>query len=185
MAVVRQREIGVHARSFRDALRAALREDPNVVLIGEMRDLETTEIALEVANTGHLVFATLHTNSASATVDRIINQFPQERQQLIRETLSDSLKAVISQTLVRKKDGSGRIAAYEVLIVTPAIANCIRERKTHMIYSQMQTGVKSGMIPFNDYILRLVMQGAIDQQAALQTALDKDDMERKLKIFGG
>ncbi|HCA59805.1 MAG TPA: type IV pili twitching motility protein PilT, partial [Blastocatellia bacterium] len=147
--LINQREVHNHTESFKDALRAALREDPDIVLVGEMRDLETISIAIETAETGHLVFGTLHTTTAASTVDRIIDQFPADRQQQIRVMLSESLKGVIAQTLLPKK-GGGRVAALEVLIVTPAISNLIREGKTFQIPSAMQTGKTHGMVVLND-----------------------------------
>jgi twitching motility protein PilT len=153
--VVNQREVHNHTDSFKDALRAALREDPDIVLVGEMRDLETIAIAIETAETGHLVFGTLHTTSAVSTIDRIIDQFPADRQQQIRVMLSESLKGVIAQTLLPKK-GGGRVAALEVLIVTPAISNLIREGKTFQIPSSMQTGRNLGMVMLNDALFEYV-----------------------------
>ena len=141
--LVNQREVHTHTDSFRDALRAALREDPDILLVGEMRDLETVAIAIETAETGHLVFGTLHTTTAASTVDRIIDQFPTDRQSQIRTMLSESLRGVIAQTLC-KKIGGGRIAALEVLIVTSAVSNLIREGKTFQIPSIMQVGKASG-----------------------------------------
>src|SRR5207244_6887541 len=133
---INQREIGTHTRGFKNALRAALREDPDIVLVGEMRDLETVAIAIETAETGHLVFGTLHTNTAASTVDRLIDQFPADRQQQVRTMLSESLKGVVAQTLLKKK-GGGRIAALEVLIITAAMSSLIRDGKTYQIPSQM------------------------------------------------
>src|SRR5207302_7447747 len=147
--LVNQREIRVHTQSFKHALRAALREDPDVVLVGEMRDLETIAIALETAETGHLVFGTLHTNTAPSTIDRVIDQFPEDRQAQVRTMLSESLKGVATQVLC-KKIGGGRVAAMEVLIVNSAVANLIREGKTFQIPSVMQTARGSGMITMND-----------------------------------
>ena len=141
--LINQREVGTQTKSFKAALRAALREDPDIVLVGEMRDLETVAIAIETAETGHLVFGTLHTNTAPSTVDRLIDQFPADRQEQIRVMLSESLKGVVAQTLLKKK-GGGRVAALEILIVTPAVANLIREGKTFQIPSLMQTGQGAG-----------------------------------------
>ena len=141
--LVNQREVGVHTMSFHNAIRAALREDPDIVLVGEMRDLETISLAIETAETGHLVFGTLHTNTAPSTVDRIIDQFPSDRQSQIRTMLSESLKAVISQTLC-KKIGGGRIAAMEILMGTRAVSNLIRESKTFQIPSIMETKERRG-----------------------------------------
>src|SRR4029078_1402665 len=143
--LINQREVGTHTKGFKNALRAALREDPDIVLVGEMRDLETIAIAIETAETGHLVFGTLHTNTAPSTVDRLIDQFPTHRQAQIRVMLSESLKGVVAQTLLRKK-GGGRVAALEILVVTPAVANLIREGKTFQVPSLMQTGRGLGMV---------------------------------------
>jgi len=167
-----QRQVGEHTDSFKDALRAALREDPDIVLVGEMRDLETVAIAIETAETGHLVFGTLHTSSAPSTVDRIIDQFPADRQAQIRVMLSESLKGVISQTLCRKI-GGGRVAALEVLVVIPAIANLIREGKVFQIPSIMQTGKKYGMCQMNDSLLDLVKRGVVAPEEAYARAVDK------------
>ena len=181
--LVNQREVYNHTDSFRDALRAALREDPDIVLVGEMRDLETISTAIETAETGHLVFGTLHTTTAASTVDRIIDQFPADRQQQIRVMLSESLKGVIAQTLVPKK-GGGRCAALEVLIVTPAISNLIREGKTFQIPSAMQTGKAQGMELLNDSLLRLVQQGLVEARDAYIKAVDKTGFEAALTRAG-
>jgi twitching motility protein PilT len=170
--LLNQRQVGEHTDSFRDALRAALREDPDIVLVGEMRDLETVAIAIETAETGHLVLGTLHTSSAPSTIDRIIDQFPADRQAQIRVMLSESLKGVISQTLCRKV-GGGRVAALEVLIVIPAIANLIREGKVFQIPSIMQTGRKYGMCMMNDSLLDLVKRGLVAPAEAYGRAADK------------
>jgi twitching motility protein PilT len=170
--LINQREVGVHTASFKRALRAALREDPDIVLVGEMRDLETVAIAIETAETGHLVFGTLHTSTAPSTVDRIIDQFPADRQAQIRVMLSESLKGVISQTLL-KRVGGGRIAAHEVLIGLPAIANLIREGKTFQIPSIMQTSRKHGMIMLNDALADLVKRKLVTADEAYQKAIDK------------
>lgn len=182
--LINQREVFEHTTGFRAALRAALREDPDVVLVGEMRDLETTHIAIETAETGHLVFGTLHTTTAASTVDRLIDQFPHEQQEQIRTMLSVSLKGIISQVLLRRKDNSGRVAALEVLVVTPAIANLIREAKTHQLPSVIQTGAKYGMIMMNDAILRLVMDDLVDPKEAMAKALEKEDLASKFKVAG-
>ena len=173
--LVNQREIVTHTRGFKPALRAALREDPDIVLVGEMRDLETIAIAIETAETGHLVFGTLHTSTACSTVDRIIDQFPADRQAQIRTMLSESLKGVIAQTLV-KKIGGGRAAALEVLIVTLAIANLIREAKTFQIVSLMQTGRQHGMRLLNDALFELVKSGTVDANEAYRKAVDKSSL---------
>jgi twitching motility protein PilT len=181
--LVNQREVGNHTDSFKDALRAALREDPDILLVGEMRDLETIAIAIETAETGHLVFGTLHTTTAASTVDRIIDQFPADRQQQIRVMLSESLKGVIAQTLLPKK-GGGRVAALEVLIVTPAISNLIREGKTFQINSSMQTGKQHGMMMLNDSLFNLVQQGIVEPRDAYIKAVDKTNFETMLTRGG-
>ncbi len=179
MCLVNQREVHNHTDSFKDALRAALREDPDILLVGEMRDLETISIAIETAETGHLVFGTLHTTTAASTVDRIIDQFPADRQQQIRVMLSESLKGVIAQTLLPKK-GGGRVAALEVLIVTPAISNLIREGKTFQIPSSMQTGKNHGMVMLNDALFALVQKGLVEPRDAYIKAVDKTGFEMML-----
>lgn len=184
LCLVNQREVHSHTQSFARALRAALREDPDVVLVGEMRDLETTHIAIETAETGHLVFATLHTTTAASTVDRLIDQFPPDQQEQIRTMLSVSLKGVISQTLLRTKDGKGRVAAMEVLVVTSAVANMIRERKTYQITSFMQTGAKLGMICLNDALLKLVLEDKVTPQEALSKSIEREDLRQKLAVAG-
>jgi twitching motility protein PilT len=181
--LVNQREVHNHTDSFKDALRAALREDPDIVLVGEMRDLETISIAIETAETGHLVFGTLHTTTAPSTVDRIIDQFPADRQQQIRVMLSESLKGVIAQTLVPKK-GGGRVAALEVLIITPAISNLIREGKTFQIPSAMQTGKNHGMMMLNDSLFDLVKKGLVEPRDAYIKAVDKTGFETMLTRAG-
>jgi twitching motility protein PilT len=181
--LVNQREVHNHTDSFKDALRAALREDPDILLVGEMRDLETVSIAIETAETGHLVFGTLHTTTASSTVDRIIDQFPADRQQQIRVMLSESLKGVIAQTLLPKK-GGGRVAALEILIVTPAISNLIREGKTFQIPSAMQTGKNHGMIMLNDALFELVKNGTVEPKDAYIKAVDKTGFETMLQRGG-
>jgi twitching motility protein PilT len=181
--LVNQREVHNHTDSFKDALRAALREDPDIVLVGEMRDLETIAIAIETAETGHLVFGTLHTTSAVSTIDRIIDQFPADRQQQIRVMLSESLKGVIAQTLLPKK-GGGRVAALEVLIVTPAISNLIREGKTFQIPSSMQTGRNLGMVMLNDALFEYVKNGTVEPRDAYVKAADKPGFEMMLTRAG-
>jgi twitching motility protein PilT len=160
--VVNQREVGPHTKSFSNALRSALREDPDVILVGEMRDLETISLAITAAETGHLVFGTLHTSSAPKTVDRIIDAFPGDQQSQIRSMLSESLEAVISQTLI-KKNGGGRVAAQEILIATPGIRNLIREQKLHQIPSMMQTGKGVGMCTLDMALQELVKKNLIDK----------------------
>lgn len=182
-ALVNQREVGRHTMSFAKALRAALREDPDVVLVGEMRDLETTRIAIETAETGHLVFATLHTNTAATTVDRIINQFPPEEQEQIRMMLSNSLRGVIAQTLVRRQ-GGGRCAAREIMLVNTAIATNIREGKTHQIPTSMQMSRGAGNMLLNESLQELVRKRLVPPQEAYAKSLDKEDMARKLRELG-
>ncbi len=179
--LINQREIGNNTRSFSSALRAALREDPDIVLVGEMRDLETVEIAIETAETGHLVFGTLHTNTAPSTVDRVIDQFPTDRQSQIRTMLASSLKGVIAQTLCKKK-GGGRAAAMEVLIVNHAVSNLIREAKTFQIGSIMQTGRKLGMVTLGDALLELVADGRVDPEEALNNAPDRAEFAKLLQL---
>jgi twitching motility protein PilT len=173
--LINQRQVGEHTGSFKDALRAALREDPDIVLVGEMRDLETVAIAIETAETGHLVFGTLHTSSAPSTVDRIIDQFPADRQQQIRVMLSESLKGVISQMLC-KKIGGGRVPVLEVLIGTPPVANLIREAKIFQLPSIMQTGKRYGMCLMNESFLDLVKRKVIEPQEAYAKAIDKANL---------
>ena len=182
--LVNQREVHSHTTSFARALRAALREDPDVVLVGEMRDLETTHIAIETAETGHLVLATLHTTTAARTVNRLIDQFPADLQEQIRSMLAGSLAGVISQNLIRRKGGKGRVAVYEVLVCTPAAENCIRENKLHQIPSIMQTGAKYGMMCMNDSLLKLVMQGIVTPEAALAKTFEREDFAKKLAVAG-
>jgi twitching motility protein PilT len=170
--LINQRQVGEHTDSFKRALRAALREDPDIVLLGEMRDLETVSIAIETAETGHLVFGTLHTSSAPSTIDRIIDQYPPEQQNQIRVMLSSSLKGVISQMLC-KKVGGGRVAALEVMFAVPAIANLIRESKIFQIPSIMQTGRKLGMQLMNDALLKHAKDGVISAEEALAKSYDR------------
>ncbi|MDF1503431.1 type IV pilus twitching motility protein PilT [Roseisolibacter sp. H3M3-2] len=181
--VITQRQVGVHTDSFKSALRAALREDPDVILVGELRDLETISIAIETAETGHLVFGTLHTTTAPSTVDRIIDQFPADRQSQIRVMLSESLKGVISQTLCRKI-GGGRAAAREILLATPAVSNLIREGKTFQIPSIMQTSRKLGMVTLNDALLELVDAKTVEPREAWTKAVDKSSFVAALKQRG-
>ena len=181
--LVTQRQVGVHTGSFKHALRAALREDPDVVLVGELRDLETVGIAIETAETGHLVFGTLHTTTAASTIDRIIDQFPPDRQEQIRVMLAESLKGVIAQTLCRKI-GGGRVAAMEILLTTPAVSNLIRESKTFQIPSVMQTSRRLGMINLNDALVELVEKGLVEPKEAHLRALDKGNLATSLKTRG-
>ena len=181
--LITQRQVHVHTDSFKSALRAALREDPDIVLVGEMRDLETVAIAIETAETGHLVFGTLHTTTASSTVDRIIDQFPADRQAQIRVMLSESLKGVISQTLC-KKIGGGRVAAREILLTTPAISNLIREAKVFQIPSIIQTSKKLGMLTLNDALLELVEKKLIEPDEAYMRSVEKAGLVASLKAKG-
>jgi len=181
--VITQRQVGVHTDSFRSALRAALREDPDIVLVGEMRDLETIAIAIETAETGHLVFGTLHTTTAASTVDRMIDQFPADRQSQIRVMLSESLKGVISQTLC-KKLGGGRVAAREILLTTPAISNLIREGKTFQIPSIIQTSKQLGMLTLNDALLDLVEKKEISPDEAYVKSVEKAGLAASFKSKG-
>ncbi len=179
--LVNQREIGTNTKSFANALRAALREDPDLILVGEMRDQETIELGITAAETGHLVFGTLHTNSAPKTVDRIIDVFPADQQDQIRAMLAESLKGVVSQVLLRKKDGKGRIAAHEIMVGTSAIANLVREGKIHQIPSIIQTGKKDGMQLLDQHILEFLMSNMIDATEAYMKANNKQAFRQYLK----
>src|SRR4051812_17404968 len=181
--LINQREVRTHTSSFKDALRAALREDPDIVLVGELRDLETVAIAIETAETGHLVFGTLHTTTAASTVDRVIDQFPSDRQAQIRVMLSESLRGVISQTLCRKI-GGGRLAALEVLMVTSAVSNLIREGKTFQIPSIMQVNKANGMVSLNDALMELVTKKLVEPAEAYAKAVDKGGFDALLKRAG-
>ena len=181
--LVTHRQAGVHTRSFRSGLRAALREDPDVVLIGEMRDLETVETAMATAETGHLVFGTLHTTTAPSTIDRIIDQFPAERQAQIRVMLAESLEGVITQVLCRKI-GGGRVAAREVLLATRAVSNLIREGKTFQLPSIIQTNRERGMLTLGDSLLELVDRKLVEPEEAYRKATDKDAITTALKARG-
>jgi len=181
--VITQRQVGVHTSSFKHALRAALREDPDIVLVGELRDLETASIAIETAETGHLVFGTLHTTTAPSTIDRLIDQFPADRQEQIRVMLSESLKGVISQVLC-KKIGGGRVAAREILLSTMAISNLIREAKTFQITTVMQTSRRSGMCTLNDALIELVDAGQVEPKEAYMKATDKTGFAQALRSRG-
>jgi twitching motility protein PilT len=169
-----QREVGPHTLSFANALRSALREDPDIILVGEMRDLETIRLAMTAAETGHLVFGTLHTSSAAKTVDRIIDVFPAAEKEMIRAMLSESLRAVISQTLCKTKDGTGRVAAHEIMIGTPAIRNLIREAKVAQMYSAIQTGQAIGMQTLDQNLLELVKRNLVAIPEAKTKAMNKD-----------
>jgi twitching motility protein PilT len=179
--VVNHREIGAHTRSFAAALKGALREDPDIILVGEMRDLETIQLALEAAATGHLVFGTLHTTSAPKTVDRIIDVFPANQQGQIRTTLSEALKGVVAQNLFKRVDKKGRCAALEILVCTYAVANLIREAKTHQLSSSMQTGKKIGMLTLDDAIMDILKKGWISPEDAYDKCLDKSKFVQFLK----
>src|SRR5665213_3268874 len=171
--LVNHREVGVHTKSFASGLRGALREDPDIILVGEMRDLETIELAITAAATGHLVFGTLHTQSASKTVDRIIDVFPADQQNKIRQTLSEALKGVVAQTLFKRSDKKGRIAAFEILVFNTAIANLVREGKTHQIPGMIQVGKKYGNTPLDDSILDHLKMKRISPEEAYDKCIDK------------
>jgi twitching motility protein PilT len=173
--LVNQREVGPHTLSFSNALRSALREDPDIILVGEMRDLETIRLAMTAAETGHLVFGTLHTSSAAKTVDRIIDVFPAAEKEMVRAMLSESIRAVISQTLCKTKDGNGRCAAHEILIGTPAIRNLIRENKVAQMYSSIQTGQAYGMQTLDQNLQDLVRRNQIGVAEARLKAANKDN----------
>ncbi len=172
--LINQREVGPHTLSFSNALRSALREDPDVILVGELRDLETIRLALTAAETGHLVFGTLHTSSAAKTVDRIVDVFPADEKEMVRTMLSESLQAVISQTLLKNKEGTGRVAAYEIMVATPAIRNLIRESKIAQMYSAIQTGSSHGMQTLDQALLDLVRRNVISSATARSAAKAPD-----------
>jgi len=171
--LVSQRQIGENVESFTDALRAALREDPDIILVGEMRDLETISLAITAAETGHLVFGTLHTTSAAKTVDRIIDAFPTNQQEQIRTILSESLKGVVAQALLRRADGKGRVAAWEILLGVPALANLIRDNKSYQIPTLIQTQKATGMQLMDQALLDLVKKRIVTPQHAMEFAVDK------------
>ncbi len=171
--LVNHREVGVHTKSFSAGLRGALREDPDLILVGEMRDLETIELAITAAATGHLVFGTLHTQSASKTVDRIIDVFPADQQNKIRQTLSEALKGIVAQTLFKRTDKKGRIAAFEILVFNTAVANLVREGKTHQLPGMIQVGKKIGNQPMDDHIMEHVRMKRISSEDAYDKALDR------------
>ena len=168
--LMNQREVGSHTQSFANALRAALREDPDIILVGEMRDLETISLALTAAETGHLVFSTLHTSGAAKTVDRVIDVFPAAQQGQIRSQFAESIQAIISQTLLKRKDGRGRVPAIEVMIGTPAVRNLIRENKVAQLPSSIQTGQKFGMISLDQSLKELVARSVVDKEECLYLA---------------
>ena len=179
--IVNHREVGLHTKSFSTALRGALREDPDIILVGEMRDLETISLAIEAASTGHLVFSTLHTSSAAKTVDRIIEVFPADQQNQIRSTLSDGLRAIIAQVLFKRVDKKGHSPALEILIATPAVRNLVREGKTHQIASMIQTGKKYGMRLLDDSIMDMLNKGWISADDAYAKSNDKGKFRPFLK----
>jgi len=173
--LINQREVGPHTKTFSNALRSALREDPDVILVGEMRDLETIRLALTGAETGHLVFGTLHTSSAAKTIDRIVDVFPAAEKEMVRSMLSESLRAVISQTLLKTKDGNGRVAAHEIMVGTPAIRNLIRENKIAQMYSAIQTGQQYGMQTLDMNLQELVKRNVVSSAEARNKATNKDN----------
>lgn len=181
-ALLSQREIGAHAHSFSDALHAAVREDPDVILVGEMRDKETTKMALHSSETGVLVFGTLHTNGAASAIDRIINIYPPDEQDQVRSMLSQTLKAVVAQQLLPKR-GGGRVGAYEVMFCTPAMSNMIREGKTHLLESMIQMGSRQGMIAMDDALRSLVKDGTVDGEDAYSKSVNKDEFRKFLEKF--
>lgn len=176
-SLINQRELGAHTLSFSNALRSALREDPDVILIGEMRDLETIRLALTAAETGHLVFATVHTSSAAKTIDRIIDVFPGSEKEMVRSMLSESLRAIITQTLLKTKDGQGRVAAHEIMIGIPAIRNLIRENKIAQMYSSIQTGHQYGMQTLDQCLQHLIRHGVISLNEARSKASNPDTLK--------
>ncbi len=175
--LMNQREVGPHTLSFANALRSALREDPDVILVGEMRDLETIRLAMTAAETGHLVFGTLHTSSAAKTIDRIIDVFPAEEKEMMRAMLSESLRAVISQTLMKNKEGTGRVAAHEIMVGTPAIRNLIREGKVAQMYSAIQSGSQLGMQTLDQNLADLVKRNVVSMEEARSKAANKDNFK--------
>jgi twitching motility protein PilT len=176
--LINQREVGPHTLSFNNALRSALREDPDIVLVGELRDLETIRLALTAAETGHLVFGTLHTSSAAKTIDRVVDVFPAAEKDMVRAMLSESLRAVISQSLLKTKDGQGRVAAHEIMIGTPAIRNLIRENKVAQMYSMIQAGQQYGMQTLDQCLLDLTRRNVVSAEEARTYAQNKEN-------FGG
>ena len=178
--IVHQREVGADTKSFANGLRASLRQDPDVILVGEMRDLETISIALEASETGHLVFATLHTNDAPSTVERIIDVFPAHQQDQVRVQLATSLNGIISQQLLKRADGSKRVAALEIMVATAAVKNIIREGKTHQLVSSIQTGAKYGMVMMDNYLINLYQKGLIEYEEAIKRSKDPEYIKRKI-----
>jgi twitching motility protein PilT len=179
--IINHREVETHTQTFSKALRAALREDPDIILVGEMRDLETTMLAIEAANTGHLVLSTMHTMGATRTIDRIVDMFPADQQSQIRTSLSESLKGVMSQALFKRVDKPGRIAALEILLVTPAASNLIREQKTYQLMTVIQTGRRLGMMSLDDAIADLLQRRLISPEEAFEKAVEKDRFAKLLK----
>jgi len=179
---VNQREVHTHTESFAAALRGALREDPDVIMVGEMRDLETISLAITASETGHLVLGTLHTGSAARTLDRVLDVFPTDQRDQIRIMVSESLRGIVSQQLVPRADGNGRVLAMELLVNTPAVANCIREGKTFMLPGIMQIGKALGMITMDDSLKDLHAAGLVTAEDALFRAIDQEQMRKDLKI---
>ena len=184
-SIFRQREVGQNTKSFQAALKSALRQDPDVILVGELRDLETIQLAITAAETGHLCFGTLHTQDCPSTIDRIIDVFPPHQQAQIRVQLSVVLQGVVSQILLPRKDGEGRIAAREVMIMTPAISNLIREGKTHMIYGAIDTGAKFGMVPMDKALAELVRMNLVDPAEAIMRAHNQETFKALAGIKSG
>jgi len=180
--VVTQREIGMHSKKFESALKTSLRQDPDVILIGEMRDLETIQAAITLAETGHMVFGTLHTTDAPQTIDRIVDVFPPYQQTQVRMQLSVSLQAVVCQQLLPRADGQGRVAAREIMIITPAIANLIREGKTHQIYSALEMGARVGMVSMEKTIVELIRKNVITQEVGIMKANNPDSVKLQLGL---
>ena len=178
--IVHQREVGADTKSFANGLRASLRQDPDVILVGEMRDLETISIALEASETGHLVFATLHTNDAPSTVERIIDVFPAHQQDQVRVQLATALNGIISQQLLKRADGSKRVAALEIMVATAAVKNIIREGKTHQLVSSIQTGAKYGMVMMDNYLINLYQKGLIEYEETIKRSKDPEYIKRKI-----
>ena len=183
-SIVNQREIGTDVPSFSEGIRRGLRADPDVIMVGEMRDLQTIETAVTAAETGHLVYATLHTSSAAGTINRLIDAFPANQQAMIRAQLATSLLAVLCQQLLPRADGSGLVAAYEFMVVTPAIANLIRENKSYRINSSIQTGKKFGMQMLDDHLMFLIDEGSVTPEAAIDKSADAEDMAHRLHTRG-
>ncbi|MEC9488793.1 MAG: type IV pilus twitching motility protein PilT [Halanaerobium sp.] len=182
-SLVHQREIGSDTKSFANALRASLRQDPDIILVGEMRDLETISIALKAAETGHLVLTTLHTNDAPQTIDRIIDVFPPHQQQQVRVQLASVLNGILSQQLLPRWDGNGRVAAMEILIGTPAVRNLIRDEKGHQLHTAMQTGARYGMITMDNYLLDLYNRGLISEEIVLRRASNREFVQKRIHNF--